>query len=168
MPLKYAIAVKTDKMKPRSAYDAYYNIEPEYEVEYQLAPKDYVEEHRDGFKKLISVTGEPLSGWMKVKRRSVDVAELKRKSKAPAVKDFFGTTLAVGDYVVTHHKKNVDLLVCEVIGFVKQGKARIMPVEDIEQDYGLLKFPSEIVKIPADVLGEDPLSEWIPSEEEMI
>jgi hypothetical protein len=167
LPFKYAIAVTTDKIKPRNQWSDYWG-DPEYETEKLSAPKDYAETHEDGYRMLVSVTGEPLTGWLRIKRRAIDHTELKKKSKAPAVTDFMGTELAVDDYVVTYVKRHVDLQVCQVIGFVKQGKARILPLGNFEQEHGILKFPTEIVKIPEHVLGEDPTAEWVPTEEEIL
>jgi hypothetical protein len=162
VPFKYAIKVTTEKVGVTDYYG-----DPVYTVEYHLAPKDFAETDKRGMKMLVSATGAPLTDWVPIKRPTGDITALKLKSKAPALPDFMGTQLAVGDYVVTYVKRYVDLQVCEVIGFVKQGKVRIMPVDNIEQTHGLLKFPTEIVQIPHSVLGDDPNGEWIPTEEEM-
>lgn len=162
MPFKYGIKVKTDKVISRD-----YHGTKTYETEFHLTPKDFAETHENGMKMLVSVTGAPLTDWFSVKRVAYDLTSIKRNSKATALTDFMGAQLAVGDYVVTHYRKMDDLQVCEVIGFVKQGKARILPVGNFEQSHGILRFPREMVQIPAYVLGEDPTGEWIPTEEEM-
>lgn len=163
MPFKYAIRVTTDKVISRN----YYDDEPTYETEIHLTPKDFAETHKAGLKMLVSATGAPLTGWMSVKRTAYDLTAIKRSSQHPAITDFMGTQLSVGDYVVTHHRKMDDLQICEIIGFVKQGKARLLPVDNFEQSHGILKFPQEIVQVPSTVLGEDPTGEWIPTEDEM-
>jgi hypothetical protein len=164
MPFKYGIEVETEKVLSRSYYDEDDVI---YEKEVHLTPKDFAETHDKGVKMFVKANGEPLTDWMRVQRMVHDLTAVKRNSKAPAVKDFMGTELAVGDYVVTHYRKKEALQVCEVIGFVKQGKARILPVADFEQTHGILRFPHEMVQVPFTVLGEDPTGEWIPTEEEM-
>lgn len=162
MPFKYAIKVTTDKVISRNYYD-----EPNYETEIHLTPKDFAETHKEGIKMFVSATGVPLTDWMPVKRVAYDLTAIKRSSQHPAITDFMGTQLAVGDYVVTHHRKMDDLQICEIIGFVKQGKARLLPVDNFEQSHGILKFPQEIVQVPSTILGADPTGEWIPTEEEM-
>lgn len=163
MPFKYGIEVKTEKVVQRS----YYGDDVIYETEIHLTPKDFADTHDRGVKRLVSATGKPLTDWFYIKSPVYDLTSLKRNSKAPAVTDLFGTQLAVGDYVSFHYRKMDNLQVGEVIGFVKQGKARIIPVDSYEQSHGVLRFPDEMIQIPAAVLGEDPTGEWIPTEEEM-
>lgn len=163
MPFKYGIKVQTEKVIHRDYYG-----DPTYATEIHLTPKDFADTHDDGMKMLVSVTGKPLTEWFHIKRHVYDLTSIKRSSKAPAVTDYMGNQLAVGDYVVTHYRKMDDLQICEVIGFVKQGKARILPVANFEQSHGILRFPDEMVQVPFNVLGNDPTCEWIPTEEEMI
>lgn len=164
MPFKYGIEVETEKVLSRS----YYNDEVIYEKEIHLTPKDFAETHDRGLKMLVSATGKPLTDWFRIKAPVYDLTSLRRSSKAPAVTDYMGTQLAVGDYVSFHYRRMDSLQIGEIIGFVKQGKARIVPVGDYEQSHGVLRFPDEMIHIPATVLGEDPTGEWIPTEEEMV
>lgn len=165
MPYKYAIKVET---KEFTGHLDYYGDEIfKTSTEFLLTPKDFAETHDNGMKMFVSATGVSLTGWMRIKRTVYDLNAIKRSSKHAAITDYMGTQLNVGDYVVTHHRKIDELQICEIIGFVKQGKARILPVEDFEQSHGLLKFPREMVKVAASVLGDDPTCEWIPTEEEM-
>lgn len=164
MPFKYGIEVETEKVIHRS----YYGDDVTYETEIHLTPKDFADTHTKGVKRLVSVTGKPLTDWFRISPLVHDLTALKRNSKAPAVTDFMGTQLSVGDYVSFHYRKIDTLQIGEIIGFVKQGKARIIPVGDYEQSHGVLRFPDEMIQIPATVLGDEPTGEWIPTEEEMM
>lgn len=164
MPFKYGIMVETEKVLTHR----YYDDEIIYVQEAHLTPKDFAETHPKGVKMMVKANGEPVTDWMSVSAVTYDLTEVKRKSKAPAVKDFAGNELTVGDYVVTHYRKMDELQVCEVIGFVKQGKARILPVGGFEQRHGILRFPDEMIKLPETVMGDDPNGEWIPTEDEMV
>jgi hypothetical protein len=163
MPFKYGIEVETEKVLSRN----YYNDDVTYVTEIHLTPKDFADTHSKGVKMLVSVTGKPLTGWFRINPLVHDLTALKRNSKSPAVGDFIGNELSIGDYVSFHYRKMDDLQIGEIIGFVKQGKARIIPVGNYEQSHGVLRFPDEMIQIPAAVLGEDPTGEWIPTEEEM-
>lgn len=166
MPYRYSLLVKVAVPNTQSKH--YYDGEHEkWETKYQLSPKELVEDHEDGYKQLVSVTGVPLSGWTKIKRYPVDLTKIIKTSQAPAIADYMGTQLAVGDFVVAKHRKEDDLQIGRIIGFVKQGKARILPVHDYEQSTGFLKFPSEMVKVPTALLGDDPEAEWELAPEDM-
>lgn len=164
MPFKYGIEVETEQVLHRG----YYDDDVTYATEIHLAPKDFADTHAKGMKRLVSVTGKPLTDWFRISPLVHDLTTLKRNSKAPATTDFMGTKLSVGDYVSFHYRKMDTLQIGEIIGFVKQGKARIIPVGNYEQSHGVLRFPDEMIQIPATVLGYDPTCEWIPTEEEMI
>lgn len=161
MPYKYALRVK-ERVRETRRYD-----EDEFEFKYQLTPKELVEGQDNGYKRLVSVTGHPLSAWTQVTRRPTDLKKVIKASQFPAITDYMGTLLAVGDFVVARHKRMDDLQIGRIIGFVKQGKARILPVGYFEQDHGILKFPTEMVQVPPAILGDDPEAEWILAPEEL-
>lgn len=162
MPFRYAVKEET-LLQEKQNYWEY----DSYAVTYHLVPKDYAETHDAGYKQLVTAEGAALTDWVPLKRHKWDLTSIKHASRHPALTDFMGTKLSIGDYVVTHIKKHDNLQVCEVIGFVRQGKIRILPVDDIDQKTGILRFPTEIVQIPSTLLGEDPNGEWIPTEEEL-
>lgn len=164
VPYKYAIKVETKEV---TGLDYYGDETYKTTTEYPLTPKDFADTHKDGMKMLVSATGFPLTGWVPIKRNAYDLTSIKRSSQFPAITDLVGAQLTVGDYVVTHYRKMDNLQVCEIIGFVKQGKARLLPVGNFEQSHGILRFPREMVQIIPTVLGDDPNGEWIPTEEDM-
>ena len=170
MPYKYAIAVQTDRYNPRSAWAS--SARPEYEKDYQPVTKKSAEAHRDGVKQLVTRDGKPLSAWVPVQRGyTPDHGDNKKTSRVSLpvlprrvqpVHDFMGAALHEGDYVLTSIKGFDELQVCEVIGFVRQGKARVLPLDPATRSYRLLRFPKEMVKISSAVLGPDPNGEWAP------
>lgn len=169
MPFKYAIGVVSERVKPKQEWEEW--SKPAYQLDYHQVPKHLADTHDNGFKMLVSVIGEPISEWVLINRKTYDLNAVKRASKATPLKDMMGSELQVGDYIAAHLKplkKRTGLVVCEVIGFVKQGKIRVLPLIDEFQTHGVLVFPTELVQIPSHLLGADPNEEWIPTLEEDI
>lgn len=174
MPFKYAVEQKTVPV-PDEDEDSYsYSKTPDARVypfilkgrddlKLEEVPKEVAEnadpEHRT-YRQMVTVEGKPLTDWIPLYSRQQDISDIVRKSQFAAQPDFMGTMLKTGDYVLVHIKGYAELQTCKVVGFVKQEKIRIQPLLRTGGASTLLRFSTEVVKIPDTLLGENPEDDW--------
>lgn len=158
MPFRYSIRFKTKTEKT----DKYGYSDTVENISFMFVRKDQAELHESGHKQFVTKDGVPLTQWIWMPNNCtpVDLTRIKKSSRYDPLPDMFGQPLQVGDLVAMHIRKRDELQIGEVIGFVKQGKVRVMPLENTYQHTGLLFFPNQIVLVPKDALGDDPQGEW--------
>jgi hypothetical protein len=109
--------------------------------EYHTASKELAETSENGRWKLVSIHGKPATDWVRFNPRKE--AELIYGKGSP-LHDVTGTSLAVGDFVMTTIAKYADLYLCEVVSFTAQ-KVRVRNLRD---GYAtVLKETTDIVKV---------------------
>lgn len=156
MPYIYAIEEHLYDKVPSdfSNYNEYDEYTRWHSTQTFITPAEQweAEAHEGGVWALTDTQGNVLSGWVNYRFKTPDgpisATLQKNRGRGIPLTDIYNETLQAGDYVFTIIRKNKIIQICEVISFTKD-KIRILPVENIEQAHGMLKFPHEIVKVPS-------------------